>query len=70
MDQVTLRNLVTRLERQRGIYMGDGINPGFTTTEVLVFLRLLNVVDSTQPGCYSNDTATHGAQDAQILRKD
>lgn len=34
-----LEELIERLERQRGPYMGDGINPGFTTTEVLEFLR-------------------------------
>jgi len=30
-----------RLEKMRGPYMGDGINPGFTTTEVLEILREL-----------------------------
>jgi len=36
-----LQNLIKRLERQRGPYMGDGVNPGFTTYEVLEFLRQL-----------------------------
>ena len=38
MDEVKLQNLITRLENMRGPHMGDGINPGFTTTEVLDFL--------------------------------
>ena len=58
-EQERLRNLIARLERQRGPYMGDGINPGFTTYEVLEFLRpLLNVVDQNQKISYSNDSAT------------
>ena len=58
-DQKKLKNLIARLERQRGPYMGDGANPGFTTHEVLEFLLpLLNVVDQNQKVSYSNDSAT------------
>lgn len=39
-----LQSLISRLERMRGPYMGDGINPGFTTTEVLGFLRQLKTL--------------------------
>ena len=41
IDQQKLQNLIRRLERMRGPYMGDGINPGFTTHEVLEFLKPL-----------------------------
>ncbi len=41
MDETKLADLISRLEKMRGPYMGDGINKGFTTHEVLGFLRLL-----------------------------
>jgi hypothetical protein len=44
VDQQKLSDLIKRLERMRGPYMGDGINPGFTTHEVLAFLRPLQEV--------------------------
>ena len=57
IDRKKLEHLIARLERQRGPYMGDGINPGFTTHEVLEFLRpLLNVVDQNQKVSYSNES--------------
>lgn len=40
-EQEKLQDLIARLERMRGPFMGDGVNPGFTTTEVLEFLRKL-----------------------------
>jgi hypothetical protein len=60
IDQAKLADLIGRLENQRGPYMGDGINPGFKTTEVLEFLRLLQDNSLTGFGdcCYSNDIAT------------
>lgn len=35
-----IQELISRLERMRGPFMGDGVNPGFTTTEVLAYLKL------------------------------
>lgn len=46
-DQEKLQNLIDRLERMRGPFMGDGINPGFTTTEVLEYLKPLLEKDLT-----------------------
>jgi hypothetical protein len=40
-EKLELQNPIRRLEHQRVPYIGDGINPEFTTTEVLVFLRML-----------------------------
>ena len=54
VDQEKLQNLIKRLERMRGPYMGDGINPGFTTHEVLEFLRpLQKVVDMPEDDAYN-----------------
>ncbi len=43
-DQTKLQDLINRLERMRGPYLGDGINPGITTYEVLEFLKPLQEV--------------------------
>lgn len=54
-----LQNLISRLERMRGPYMGDGINPGFTTHEVLEFLRAYqNVLDNVRGPAHNTDIAT------------
>lgn len=56
IDQARLANLIRRLERMRGPYMGDGINPGFTTHEVLEFLRLLqSAVDRQEVPTHNSD---------------
>jgi hypothetical protein len=62
VDHQKLRDLIKRLERMRGPYMGDGINPGFTTHEVLEFLRSLQKVIDTQDGhVHNTDIATRSS---------
>lgn len=39
-------DLIKRLERMRGPYLGDGINPGVTTTEL---------IEALQPFVYLNE---------------
>jgi len=59
IDQQKLQNLIKRLERMRGPYMGDGINPGFTTHEVLEFLMpLQKVIDTQDDRVHNSDIAT------------
>lgn len=43
----------------RGPYMGDGVNPGFTTHEVLEFLQSLqDSVDMQEDSVHNTDIAT------------
>lgn len=47
VDQEKLKDLIARLEQQRGPYMGARINKGFTTYEILEFLRRLLIPENT-----------------------
>lgn len=65
VDQQKLQDLIKRLERMRGPYMGDGINPGFTTHEVLEFLRPLRqhqkLIDESGQIMHNTDIATRSS---------
>lgn len=42
IGQLTIKQLIQRLKRLRGPYLGDGVNEGFDSLSLLNYLQLLD----------------------------